>query len=68
VSGVRACRIEGWLTTVSGEDIAEEIVWAASRPDHVNIAQVRKWDAEAELTLVILPVSQATATISHKSG
>jgi NADP-dependent 3-hydroxy acid dehydrogenase YdfG len=24
----------------SSEDIAEEIVWVASRPDHVQIAQV----------------------------
>lgn len=57
------------LTAVTGEDIAEEIVWAASRPEHVNIAQVRKYNgilALAELMLVILPVSQATATISHK--
>jgi len=55
---------------VTGEDIAEEIVWAASRPDHVNIAQVRKCHsfdyAIQGLKAVILPVSQATATISHK--
>lgn len=24
------------------EDIAEEIVWVASRPDHVQVAQVRE--------------------------
>lgn len=27
---------------VTGDDIAEEIVWCASRPDHVQIAQMRK--------------------------
>lgn len=27
---------------VSGEDIAEEIVWVASRPEHVQVAQIRK--------------------------
>ena len=27
------------LQPLTGEDIAEEIVWAASRPDHVNLAQ-----------------------------
>lgn len=26
---------------VTGDDIAEEIVWCASRPDHVQIAQMR---------------------------
>lgn len=29
-------------SAVSGEDIAEEIVWVASRPEHVQVAQVRK--------------------------
>ena len=37
--------------SVTAEDIAEEIVWAASRPPHVNIAEV-----------LILPVNQASAT------
>jgi 3-hydroxy acid dehydrogenase/malonic semialdehyde reductase len=27
---------------VSGDDIAEEIIWCASRPEHVQIAQMRK--------------------------
>ncbi len=27
------------LQPLSGEDIAEEIVWAANRPAHVNIAE-----------------------------
>ncbi len=27
-------------SVVTGEDIAEEIVWCASRPPHVNIAQL----------------------------
>jgi 3-hydroxy acid dehydrogenase/malonic semialdehyde reductase len=27
---------------VTGGDIAEEIVWCASRPDHVQVAQMRK--------------------------
>jgi len=42
------------LTPLSGDDIAEEIVWVASRPEHVNIAQ-----------MLILPVNQATATIKY---
>ncbi|ORY22772.1 hypothetical protein BCR39DRAFT_562224 [Naematelia encephala] len=43
------------LDPLTGEDIAEEIVWAASRPAHVNIAQV-----------LVLPVAQASATINYK--
>ncbi|ORX39704.1 NAD(P)-binding protein [Kockovaella imperatae] len=43
------------MEPLTGEDIAEEIVWCASRPPHVNIAQ-----------MLVLPVAQATATISHK--
>ena len=38
------------------EDIAEEIVWAASRPPHVNIAEV-----------YVLPVNQASAGIAHRA-
>ena len=36
------------MEPLRAEDIAEEIVWAASRPDHVNIAE-----------LTVLPVQQA---------
>ena len=28
------------LRKVTGDDIAEEIVWCASRPEHVNVAQL----------------------------
>ena len=39
------------------EDIAEEIVWTASRPPHVNIAE-----------LFVLPVHQASPTLSYRGG
>ena len=42
---------------VVAEDIAEEIVWAASRPPHVNIVES-----------LILPVNQASATINYRPG
>lgn len=45
------------LHLVVAEDIAEEIVWAASRPPHVNIAE-----------LFVLPVNQASPTISYRGG
>ncbi|WWC85326.1 uncharacterized protein L201_000189 [Kwoniella dendrophila CBS 6074] len=43
------------LQPLVAEDIAEEIVWTASRPPHVNIAQ-----------LFVLPVNQATPTLNYK--
>ena len=43
--------------SVTGIDIAEEIVWAAARPPHVNIAEV-----------FVLPVNQASATINYRPG
>ena len=45
------------LAPVVAEDIAEEIVWAASRPPHVNVAE-----------LFVLPVNQASATINYRGG
>lgn len=44
------------LQPLVAKDIAEEIVWAASRPDHVNIAEV-----------YVLPVNQASATLNHRA-
>ncbi|TFY82091.1 hypothetical protein EWM64_g1924 [Hericium alpestre] len=39
------------------EDVAEEIVWAAARPPHVNIAE-----------LFVLPVNQASATLEYRGN
>ncbi|KAF7363427.1 Short-chain dehydrogenase/reductase family protein [Mycena sanguinolenta] len=44
------------LQPLTGQDIAEEIVWAASRPPHVNIASE-----------VIFPTNQAGATIAYRT-
>jgi len=44
------------LQPLVAEDIAEEIVWAASRPAHVNIAE-----------LFVLPVNQASATLNYRA-
>jgi len=41
---------------LSPEDVAEEIVWAASRPPHVNIAEV-----------LMYPVNQASATLNYRA-
>lgn len=45
------------LHPLVAEDIAEEIVWAASRPPHVNLAEV-----------YILPVNQASPTLTYRGG
>jgi len=42
------------LEPLTAEDIAEEIVWAAARPPHVNIAEV-----------LVFPVNQASAGIKY---
>ncbi|KAG0253231.1 hypothetical protein DFQ27_007531 [Actinomortierella ambigua] len=43
------------LTPLNGDDIAEMIVFIASRPDHVNIAE-----------MLVFPTHQAGATIVHR--
>ncbi|TCD69711.1 hypothetical protein EIP91_006478 [Steccherinum ochraceum] len=43
------------LQPLVAEDVAEEIVWVASRPPHVNIAEV-----------FVMPVNQASAGISYR--
>jgi len=43
------------LHSVTAGDVAEEIVWAASRPPHVNIAEV-----------FLMPTNQATPWLVHR--
>ncbi len=43
------------MTPLSADDVADAIVWAVTRPAHVNID-----------TLVIKPLDQATATLIHR--
>ncbi|GJN90569.1 hypothetical protein Rhopal_003581-T1 [Rhodotorula paludigena] len=43
------------LQPLTAHDIAEEIVWAAARPEHVNVADV-----------LVFPTAQASATINHR--
>lgn len=44
------------LKPLAAEDVAEAIVWAASRPDHVNISE-----------MVIMPTAQRSPTITHRT-
>ncbi|EIW85203.1 NAD(P)-binding protein [Coniophora puteana RWD-64-598 SS2] len=52
-----ADKVYDGLQPLVAEDIAEEIVWAASRPPHVNLAEV-----------FVLPVNQASATINFRGN
>ncbi|GAA5889312.1 hypothetical protein JCM16303_000174 [Sporobolomyces ruberrimus] len=53
----KAGKVYEGIQPLVAQDIAEEIVWAASRPDHVNIADV-----------LVFPKAQASATINHRGG
>jgi NADP-dependent 3-hydroxy acid dehydrogenase YdfG len=48
----RAAAVYRGLTALSADDIADCIVWAATRPPHVNIDEI-----------VVKPVAQASATV-----
>jgi NADP-dependent 3-hydroxy acid dehydrogenase YdfG len=45
------------IQPLRGEDIAEAIVWAASRPPHVNVAN-----------MIIFPTAQAASTQVHRKS
>jgi NADP-dependent 3-hydroxy acid dehydrogenase YdfG len=52
----RAAKVYKGVKPLTAEDIAEVIVWAASRPAHVNIARV-----------LLTPVQQANSILFHRS-
>ncbi|PWN47981.1 putative NADP(+)-dependent dehydrogenase [Violaceomyces palustris] len=52
-----ASKVYQGLQPLTGEDIAEEIVWAANRPPHVNIAES-----------LIFPVNQASPYHAYRGG
>ncbi len=45
------------MTPLSGDDVAEVVVFAASRPPHVELAEV-----------LVLPTDQASSTVVHRAG
>jgi NADP-dependent 3-hydroxy acid dehydrogenase YdfG len=53
----RAAKVYKGVKPLVAEDIADVIVWAVSRPDHVNIARV-----------VLTPVQQANALLFHREA
>lgn len=52
----RAKQVYKGYRPLQAEDVAETVVWVASRPEHVQIAEV-----------LILPTDQASSTMVHKS-
>ncbi len=52
----RAGKVYQGLTPLAADDIADAVVWCATRPAHVNVSE-----------LVIMPVAQASATLVHRT-
>ena len=53
----RAAKVYKGLTPLTPEDVADAIVWAVSRPAHVNIARVQ-----------LTPVAQANSLLFHRES
>jgi NADP-dependent 3-hydroxy acid dehydrogenase YdfG len=53
----RAAKVYQGLTPLSAEDVADAIVWAVSRPDHVNIARI-----------TLTSVHQANSLLFHRES
>lgn len=51
----RAAKVYEGLKALAPQDIAEAVLWVASRPPHVDITE-----------MVILPTAQASATLAHR--
>ncbi|MEW6410868.1 MAG: SDR family oxidoreductase [Candidatus Zixiibacteriota bacterium] len=52
----RAASVYKGFKPLTGDDVADAVVWIASRPDHVQVAEI-----------IIFPKAQASAMITHKS-
>jgi NADP-dependent 3-hydroxy acid dehydrogenase YdfG len=52
----RASRVYAGLTPLTADDVADCVIWAATRPSHVNIDQI-----------VVKPRAQATAMVAHRA-
>jgi len=53
----KAAQVYKNIKVLSPEDIADAIVWSASRPDHVQIAEI-----------IIFPTAQASAAVVHRQS
>ena len=53
----RASKVYKGIEPLKAEDVADVILWAATRPAHVNIARV-----------LLTPVQQANSLLFHREG
>jgi NADP-dependent 3-hydroxy acid dehydrogenase YdfG len=53
----RAAKVYKGITPLTPEDVADAILWAVSRPEHVNIARV-----------LLTPVQQANSLLLHREA
>ncbi len=53
--GERAVKVYQGLTPLAPDDIAEAVVFCATRPEHVNVSE-----------LVVYPTAQASATMVNR--
>jgi 3-hydroxy acid dehydrogenase/malonic semialdehyde reductase len=51
----RAGKVYQGLTPLSPDDIADAVVWCATRPPHVNISE-----------MIVMPTAQASTTLVHR--
>ena len=51
----RADRVYAGMTPLTADDIADAVLWCATRPPHVNIDEI-----------ILKPLDQATATLVHR--
>jgi NADP-dependent 3-hydroxy acid dehydrogenase YdfG len=51
----RAKRVYAGMTPLSADDIADAVLWVATRPPHVNIDEI-----------IMKPTDQASATLVHR--
>ncbi|MBV9107847.1 MAG: NAD(P)-dependent oxidoreductase, partial [Gemmatimonadetes bacterium] len=52
----RAKNVYRGMTALTADDIAETILWVATRPPHVNIDEI-----------ILKPTDQASATLVHRT-
>jgi NADP-dependent 3-hydroxy acid dehydrogenase YdfG len=53
----RAAKVYKGVKPLTAEDVADTIVWAATRPAHVNIARI-----------VLTTIDQANSLLFHREG
>jgi 3-hydroxy acid dehydrogenase/malonic semialdehyde reductase len=53
----KAAQVYKTIKALSADDVADAIVWSASRPSHVQVAEI-----------ILFPTTQASAAVVHRTG